>query len=492
MNTGGEINIVEAKAGEKFITLDGLEFETVGGEVVFKNGQDEIIDLPSIKGTANTSVDDSTKNILLLLESIKAEKVRFASMTHAIRTNAAQLMEKNVDPNLAEKVLLKGIQLYQELCDAKVASDIFDEFPGKKEPQVVGTPVSTIDNYLGVSLGEEKIKTILEQLECRVETKDSILLVMPPTFRPDLKIPADIVEEIARIYGYHNLPNKLMDTPIPTSKQTGVDFIIEEKVKRFLANVGLQEVYTYSMISEGLALETDSLENHLKLANPLTDDRVYLRKSLIPSLNEILDQNSFETDLSVFELSNVYLPQTHDQVTTALPKEALKLTIVSTLRYRTVRGIVESLLAQFYVPQMTVNQTGESSGTIMTMNQNLGEVQVLPSNRVAIELDFAVFLKVARTHPTYQPIPKTAILMEDMTFTLTERTPVGKILDEINDVSDQIISVELKDQYQQNYTFSLTYHDPKNNLSTMDIEPIRREVASRLREKYQAELVGEV
>jgi phenylalanyl-tRNA synthetase beta chain len=134
MKSGGVINIVEAEKNEKFTTLDGLDFVTVGGEVVFKNAKNEIIDLPSIKGTANTSIDDNTTNVLLLLESIIAPKVRFASMTHAIRTTAAQLMEKNVDPNLAELVLLRGIELYQQLCKAQIGSQIFDDFPVKTVP----------------------------------------------------------------------------------------------------------------------------------------------------------------------------------------------------------------------------------------------------------------------------------------------------------------------------------------------------------------------
>jgi len=165
MKTGGEINVVEAKKGETFTTLDGETFTTVGGEVVFKNGEGKIIDLPSIKGTANTSIDESTTNILLLLESIMAEKVRFASMTHAIRTTAAQLMEKNVDPNLAEDVLLRGIELYKDLTGAKVASKIFNKFPGKKTLNPVEITLKRINEYLGIDISMEKVVSILEQLE---------------------------------------------------------------------------------------------------------------------------------------------------------------------------------------------------------------------------------------------------------------------------------------------------------------------------------------
>jgi phenylalanyl-tRNA synthetase beta chain len=497
MKTGGEINVVEARKGEKFITLDGNEFETVGGEVVFKNGEGDIIDLPSIKGTANTSIDDTTQNVLLLMESITAQKVRFASMTHAIRTTAAQLMEKNVDPNLAKDVLLYGTQLYQELCEAKIASEIYDDFPGDKKLPPVKINLTTIYDYLGFELSVTKILSILKQLDCEVEIQTNekenaktSLIVQPPTFRPDLEIPADIVEEIARIYGYHNLPSVIMDTRIPTNRQKGVNFTIENQIKHFLSNIGLQEIYTYSMLSEALALETDKLENHLKLQNPLTDDRIYLRKSLIPSLNEILDQNSQITDLTVFEITNVYLPKNNH-----LPEETLRLTIVSNQPYRKVRGYLESLLAQFYISDLDVIQNSDTKGTLQ-INKNgkkieVGKTSLLKNKRVAIEIEFNKLLEILETHPTYVPIPKTAMITEDLTFTLPKKIRVGEIIKLIENISDLVLNVELKDVYKQNYSFFITYHDPKNNLSSQELKPLRKKIVQEL-EKHQAILVGTI
>lgn len=503
MNTGGEIIVTQAEAGETFTTLDGNEFETVGGEVVFKNGEGEIIDLPSIKGTANTSIDDSTQNVLLLLESIEAEKVRFASMTHAIRTTAAQLMEKHVDPHLAKDVLLRGAQLYQELCDARIASEVYDDFPGDRKLDPVTVKLQTIHEYLGVPLTTQEIADILTQLECEVDINEDVLTVQPPTFRPDLTIPADIVEEIARIYGYHRLPSVIMDTEIPTQRQKGVNFSIESRVKRFLSAIGLQEIYSYSMVSEHIALQTDALENHLKLQNPLTDDRVYLRKSLIPSLAEVLDQNTHVQKLTVFEIANVYLLRNND-----LPEETLRLTIVSAdttqpsleTHYRNTIGMLESLLQQFFIDKVQITQTADSQGKVSVENPSsesgeiveLGTVSVLAGNRVAIEIEFAKLLSVVQTHPTYQPVPKTAIVTEDMTFTLPEHTAVGEVIEAIQSVSELITSVELKDIYNQNYSFEITYYDPEKNLSSEDVQPIRKSISQQLNTTFTAQLVGAV
>ncbi len=470
MKTGGEIIVTTAKKGEHFATLDGNEFKTVGGEVVFKNGQGEIIDLPSIKGTANTSIDESTTRVLLLLESIVAQKVRFASMSHAIRTTAAQLMEKNVDPNLIMPTLELGVKLYQELCQAKVASAVYDDFPNQNPTQPIATKLETINNYLGVSLEEDVIVTILEKLGCEVlrKDKDKVIVVTPPTFRPDLEIAADIVEEIARIYGYHRLPSKLMDTAIPLDKPKHTNFEVENRIKHFLVDRGWQEIYSYSLVSEVLAGQSGyPLENHLKLQNPLTEDRVYLRRSLIPSLVEVIEGNPLEKQLAVFELANVYHPDAKQK----LPTEELHLTLVTLRNYREARGVVEALLRQFFIENLEIDEKGQ----LLIEESKIGEVRQ-ESNLIAIDIVIAKLLPLIKKHPTYEPITKTSFIAEDITLTLLESVAVGKVIKTIKNQSPLIEKVELIDQYQQNYTFAIKYHDPSKNLSNTDIEPVREKI----------------
>lgn len=485
MKHGGEIIVAEAKKGEKFVTLDWNEFETLGGEIVFKSKNGEIIDLPSIKGTANTSVDDETKNILLLLESIKAEKVRYASMSHAIRTTAAQLVEKNVDPHLIMPTLKFGIKLYQELCEAKVASQIFDEFPGESAPEKVTVTLDKIRTYLGIDLPADESQKILRSLGCEVEIIDEgkSLAVTPPTFRPDIKIPADVIEEIARIYGYHNLPSVIMSTPIPLEAPTNVNFYLENRIKHFLSAIGWQEIYSYSMVSEEVARRSGyELDQHIKISNPLTDDRIYMRRSLAPSLLEVIEANPLEKELSVFEIANVYEPTSSNQ----LPTETTHLTLVSTRDYRQVRGEVESLLNQFFIPKIEISGSGE----ITSADTKIGTANTLEKS---IIFDFVMedLVSVARTHPTYQPIPKTAFIFHDMTFELGEGIAIGKVITVIEETSPYITKVSLKDQYNDNFTFSIEYHDEGKNLSSSDVEPIRKLLIENVRGQFSAMLVGE-
>lgn len=500
MSLGGVIKIVTAEAGKKFKTLDGVEYTTVGGEIVFENEAGEIIDFPAIKGTANTSIDDSTKRVLLWMESLPAKKVRFGSMSHAIRTVAAQLNEKNVDPTLGEAVLQRGVQLYQELCGATVASEVHDHFPAQPQPASVKVSTAEIEKYLGISLEKSVIVKILQKLECQVREEGAALLVTPPSFRPDIEIPADVIEEVARIYGYHNLPSTLMPTAIPVIRPTTTNFAFEHRCKTFLADLGWQELYTYSMVSEKIAVESGySLEEHLKLQNPLTDDHVYLRRSLVPSLNEILDQNSEKTDLCVFELAHVYQPEPIKEGTTSLPKQELHLTLLSQLPYRETRGVCESLLEQFFTKNIKIekysNDQEKNVVAKITATHNnevveLGTVQLLPKNRVAFDFVVSQVLKVIKTHPNYKPLPKAESVSEDLTFVLREHTEVGGVMETIQSLSPYISDVQLVSQYQQNYSFSIKYLHPDHSLSSTEVEPIRKSIVDTVKENHQGQLVG--
>lgn len=526
MELGGEIHVTTAKTGETFVTLDDEEYQAVGGEVVFRNQEGVIIDLPAVKGTKNTAVTDQTKHVLLWAESIVPEKVRLASMSHAIRTIAAQLAEKNVDPHLIEPTLKRGVELYQELCQAQVASQVYDDFKDSKSPQAVELDLAVITNYLGIEVSADQVANILEKLDCQVELVQNSkhnseqatqLKITPPTFRPDLKIPADIVEEVARIYGYHNLPSRLMDTAIPTEKQKDVNFDVEQKAKDFLAHLGWQEVYTYSLVSESIAKQSGyKLENQLKLQNPLTDDRVYLRRSLLPSLEEVVSQNPQEDSLSVFEVANVYRPQKND-----LPIEETQLGLLTVRSdWRWFMGMIEALLRQFFVYEVSVDEDKtrapgfSHSATISAKPTNLaddgneknksgdndkhnnkvqlGTVGMTNTNHLAGWLRFIDLIKIARSNPVYQPIPKTTPIIEDLTFKLPTETKVGHLIKAVNNLSDLIDQVELKDVYGLNHTLTIFYLDRQENLTTSDIAPLRQKIAQTLEKDFGAELIGQI
>jgi len=507
MDLGGVINVVEAKAGQPFVTLDQIKRETVGGEIIFTNEVGTIIDFPAIIGTANSSVDNNTKRVLLWLEDLDPQKVRTASMAHSIRTVAAQLNEKELDPYLAKETLTKAISLFQEIAGAKIASKIFDDFNKPHAPKPIKLKYQTCSKYLGIELEVYQIKAILTDLGCQVKlsskTKNPTEIeftVTPPTFRPDLQIPVDLIEEIARIYGYHNIPNKLMSGQLPTNPPQDNDFEMENNLKTFLANIGWQELYSISLVSQELAKQSGFLlDNHLQLNNPLLTENQYLRRSLIPSLREAVAQNPQESQLSFFEIAAVYHPQKGD-----LPQEKMMLGMISTKSYRKTRGDFETLLTKLFIDQVLIeedeikkeknNNKYLQVGKIFAGNNTtlLGQIAIFSNQQIAIEIELDSLLKLAKKHPTYQSIANTSIIIEDLTFNLPLTTQVGEVIKCLEAVDSIVVEVLLKDHYQQNFTFQISYQDPLQNLSNELIAPIRKKIVEEVENKTDAKLVGKV
>lgn len=497
MSLGGEIHVVEADPGMPFVTLDGAEYVTKGGEVVFVNEQGEIIDLPGIMGTLNTAVDGSTKRVLLWVESIPADKIRFASMTHGIRTPAAQLNERELNHELGREVLLQAAAWYQKLAGARVASMVYDEVAQPSARQPIVLPATEIERYLGLSLPATQVESILTQLECQVEptidpeTEEvTAWTVTPPHFRTDLEIPVDLIEEVARIYGYHNLPSRILSTQIPTEYPTDTNFAAEEVVAHTLAALGYQEQITYSLVSRELGGE-----QAIGLKNSLTSDKEVLRVSLLASHLDVMRTQWNSTLLrGTFELANVYPSQPND-----LPDEHLVLAITDR-DIRGLRGTLEILWNRLFIESKDVKIHQEnhkkheyiasnfkSSAIITHNNRVLGTIGWLSDELCGVELEWREILAIAKRWPKYQALPKTAVLKEDWTIELSANTPVGEVAQLIQSVDPRIQSVILIAQYQNRATFRVEMLDRKTQISQKEASEVRMKVSNTLY-KIQAKM----
>lgn len=494
--TEKKIVVRPAKKGEKLITLDDKTHVLKGGEVVFDDGTGIIIDLPGIMGTKNTVVTDKTKNILLWIESVDAVKIRSASMGLAIRSQAAILNEKHVDPYLADQALNKAIHLYESLTNAKVTSKIIDIFPNKPKEKIVKLPKQKLFDYLGIEIGNKKVERILTNLGFEnISFDGQSYSITVPSFRTkDITIYQDIIEEIARIYGYHKLPSVVMDTPIPDHPPKE-DFNFEYKIKTLLSGWGANEIYTYSMVSERLTEQsTFETNKHLKIKNPLTDDLVYMRRSLIPSLIQVIRENQQE-NITIFEMQNVYHPNKASQ----LPTEELQLVIATNQDYRHLKGIVDLLLDKLHIDNPTfqpkpINSEPldpQSSGEIKTNKTKIGVIGKVKNQSIFIaKFIMPILQEKSSPHPKYIPIINTPPIIEDLTFTLKSKTVIGHLMKDIEKVSPLIRSIDLKDVYQQNFTFTISYRHKSKPLSDKEVAPIRKKIVQSLYKNHSAQLVG--
>jgi len=483
MALGGKIIVKQAEKGKKFVTLDGEEHETVGGEVVFENDKGEIIDLPAIKGTANTAISPETTRVLFWLENMDAPTVRRASMSHAIRTVAAILNEKNVDPFLTDEVLALGTQILQLEAGAKIASSVYtyenERLRQTREP--IGFDVSRLYRYLGVEIAPARIEKILTDLGFQVDkTEELYWRVTAPSFRAhDVTIQEDLIEEVARIYGYHLLPSRTDFRVVEISRQEQFDFALENRLKHLLVDKGLSEVYTYSTVSRE---QIGDEKKYLRLENPLTEDKVYLRQSLIPSLEAVWQENrdSNNSTAGIFELANVYFPgATADKVV-----EKLRLGLLSPAPYRQVR-----LWLQLIAKAANIEINVDKSGKIYVGDRELGQVRQTDQKLIAAEIDMSTLVAASGPVQISGKLRTGAIVREDLTFAFDQTPAVGEAMTKIKQVSDLVVAVSLGEIYQDHYTFHFQYQKEAGSLSAEEVKPLRQAIVAAV-SKCGGELVG--
>ncbi|MFI5265581.1 MAG: phenylalanine--tRNA ligase subunit beta, partial [Candidatus Levyibacteriota bacterium] len=406
--------IREAKSGEKIVTLDKKEYTLSGGEIVADNGENEIIDLLGIMGTENSAVSEGTRNVLLFVDNNNKHKIRKASMELGIRTDAAILNEKGIDPELSMVALLRGIELLQEIAGGKIESTILDIYPKKIETKEISVSFEKINSVIGVPIPAEKVVDILQGLNFTVKKTKEGVTVTPPSARfEDIQIPEDIIEEVARMYGYHKLSGILPPTDTVTPLNLAASpFYWEQRAHNALKYWGFTEVYTYSLVSEDM-LEVPTA-SAVKIANPLGTDMAYMRTTLIPSLLDTVRTNkSFET-VKIFELANVYYKKAD-----ALPEEisflsgAVKKDQIS---FFEIKGVIEGLFADLGITKYEFKKTegGGAGADIFVWGKKVGEIEILERSLIDFEINFTDLLKYVSMKKTYNPVPKFPAAVEDL------------------------------------------------------------------------------
>lgn len=497
--------IRESKKGEEIETLDGKKHILQGGDIVADDGKGRIVDLLGIMGLENSVVTDQTKRILFFIDNNDPVKMRKTSISLGIRSEAAQLNEKGIDPELALDALSYGIHLYEKFADGKIISEIIDIYPKKPQPKIITVAEKTLEKVIGVHISEKKIVEILTALNLNprvtlgrnevspkadeVTTPESedpdkaqarmtkMIKCTVPTYRRDLTIPEDLIEEIARIYGYHNLPSVLPPLVSEEPLQVSHDpFFWETRLKHMLKYWGFTEVYTYSMVSEEL-LE-GPLNEAVILKNPLDADHVYMRRTLVPSLLQVIHENKAYDIVNIFEIANVYEKNGED-----LPKE-----------HRILAGIVKRTSVSFYDVKGIVEQLGNDLGIMFSFKvakesvgadvhiekEKIGTIEELDDEIVDFELSFEKIAAHATLKKKFIPLAKYPPIVEDLTVEISEEISTGEIIEIIKKQSPLIRRVTLLDKYKNRRTFHIIYQSDEKSLTTEDIAEIRKKITASL------------
>ena len=490
-----------AKKNEPIITFDGKKYLLNEEDVIIDDGTNRVIDLPGIMGTENSVVTKDTRRIFFFIESNNPVLIRKTSMRYAIRTMAATINEKHPDPELVKTALLRGIELFQEITEGRVASEIIDIYPQRTNPKKVTVSAGFINERLGIKLKTDEIVSILKSLSFEIKVLLDKLIVTPPTFRQfDITIPEDIVEEVARIYGYHNLPSHLMEGQIPVFYDSNTHLDLEEKIVIALKYWGYTEVYHYSFISEDLIKKTGlQASSHLKVANPLTSEIEFMRNSLFPSmLNTIVQNQDKKDNLKLFELAKVYLPRKSD-----LPKESSMVIIVNQTDFYDLKGLIESLLSELGLStyqkvtntlnllhtNISLEYRAENSSFawIGRLNPQLSSRFDIKGNVFVAYLDLEEVANRIKKSIKYRPVPLYPPVIEDMTFITPKEVIIGPIIEEVAKIP-LVENVKLIDRFKNQITLKIIYQDRTKNLESSEVKTIREKIIDSVKIKFNAVL----
>ena len=521
-----EILVRRAQDGEKIVTLDDQERTLTSEHLVITNGIEPVA-LAGVMGGANSEVQSDTKTVLLESALFNGGRIRTASKDHGLRSEASARYEKGVDPNRVPAAAERAAQLISLYAGGEVMEGNVEVRNASFEPKTVRTTVEKVNRVLGMDISAEEMKSILERLQFEVVLDNSTLAVKVPTRRGDITIEEDLVEEIARLYGYDNIPTTLPVGQAIPGKLTEYQEK-RRKVRRYLEGTGLYQAITYSLSSEEkaakFALETSELT---RLALPMSEERSVLRLSLLPHLLDALRYNLARQidQVALYEIGSVFLSQGKD--VQPLEKERLSGAITGLwhshswqaekkpVDFYVAKGILDGLVdllgltsqieykqakregmhpgrtAELYLGEKLVGFVGQVHPTVQK-ELDLTETYVF-------ELSLVDLLTTNVEEIRYESIPRYPSITRDIALVVKKDVVAGDIEKVITESGGKMLKeVAVFDLYEgdrleegkKSVAFSLRYFDPERTLTDEDVTKTHQKVLDAVEEKIGATLRG--
>lgn len=512
-----KMNVKMAEEGEKFTTLDGVE-RTLTSDMLVIGNQDKTLDLAGIMGGENSEIKDTTTSIFIEGASFAKENIRATSKKLGLRTEASSRFEKGIDINLTEAAVNRACQLIEELGCGTVLNGMLDYYPQKEEVQKVTVNPVRINKLLGVNVPMDQFINILESLEFKCNLVSSEVLELEvPTFRLDITEDADILEEIARIYGYDNIPAANLEgnstAGVKTDKQKFID-----NVKANSIACGLNEILTYSFVSpRGVdkinLCADDEKRNFVKIMNPLGEETSVMRTTLIPNMLDVISTNISHKveEVSAFECGNTFTPQE------GLPVESKKYCVGmygKEVDFFVLKGVVESVLNNvglkgYEIEPETTNLTFHPGrcakivynniyiGTFGELHPDVIENYNLGQRVYVAEIDIDTVFENITLTKSYNPLPKYPSTSRDIALIVKDEVFVKQIEDIIKSNGEDLVeSYKLFDVYKgaqiekghKSIAYSITYRSKDKTLTDEDVAKVHEKILSELSEKLNANL----
>ncbi len=527
---GKKIVARRAMAGEKLLTLDGVEREFDAEMLLICDGGGPV-GIAGVMGGGNSEVSQGTKTVLLEVANFRAGSIRRTSTLLKLRTEASLRFEKGIGPEMAEYAQRRALHLFERLTGGSVAAGLVDVYPGRQPRPTIIVEAERIARVLGIEVPVDDVRRILTDLGfvCHFVPPGKYS-VQPPDWRPDVEIPDDVIEDIGRIHGYDKLPATMLRGTLPDPEPNPL-MDLRERVRDLAAATGFQEIITYTLTDKArldrmVPPGDPRRRDPLAVVNPVAAQHTYLRTSVRPSLLETFATNRrhAETGLRLFEIGFEYLPAEAD-----LPHERPVLCAVlggpretrwgrpgaEHLDFFDAKGAVEAIFDHLgvrvtFAPRREFGLLEGHTAEVRAGKDVLGILgQVHPGTASAFDIDEPVFLvelwleDVVRhlpERPEYAAPSKFPEVRQDLALVVDDGTPAGRVLELVRSHRSGGVRIraDVFDEYRgagipegkKSLALRLRFQADDRTLTDSDVAKIQQGLLVRLGKEMGASLRG--
>jgi phenylalanyl-tRNA synthetase beta chain len=515
-----KIIVRSARPGEDITSLDGQK-RSLNPDMLVIADAHRAVAVAGVMGGLDTEVTEGTTDILLEAANFAYASLRNTAATLKMRTEASMRFERGLSPELVPPNIKRATQLIQQVAGGRVARGVIDVYPGRTDAGPIVLELSEIPRLLGMEIDRAEVLRVLKALgfECREDSPER-LLVNPPYWRSDVRLPADVVEEVARIVGYDLLPTTVLSGRLP-HRQPDIKLRLKERVRDILSASGLHEAITYPLVSADW-LEATRSPLGLRLANPVSREQEYLRTSLRPGLLAALATNQkFGAEaVRLFEVGRAYLPREGD-----LPLERETAVAVLwggdgdvlwTVRqagadFYEAKGLAATLLDRLgtggadFVPsqepflhpswQAAVTAGGRTVGVIGQVHPDAADVLEVDGPAVFVEIDLDAVVAQSGRPISYRHLPRFPAAIRDLALIVAEEVSARQITNILRS-SPLVTEVTLFDLYRgrpiptghKSLAFRLRFQSPQRTLTDTEVDRAQQQLVERLGKELGAVL----
>lgn len=508
---GNEIIVKRAKDGDKFVTLDGQERQ-LDSDVLMINDGEKPVAIAGIMGGENSMITDNVKTVLFESACFDGTNIRLSSKRIGLSTDSSFKFTKGLDPNNAIDAINRACQLVEEMGCGDVVGGVVDVYPNPVKEKILPFEPDRYNSLLGTDISKDEMLKIFEKLELKYNEADNTLTI--PTFRQDLSCMADLAEEVARFYGYDNIPVSLPKGEATVGKKPfnqRVDDVAREICERNGFSGGMTYSFESPKVFDKLLFPADAKERQaIVISNPLGEDFSIMRTV---SLNGMLtslatNYNRRNKAARLYELGNIYIPKALPL--TELPEEKMRLTLgmYGEGDFFDLKGVVEELLEKLGVNgaecepcndicflhpgrQARIMKGKLDLGFLGQVHPEVGDNYNIKTDAYVAVLNMEVLTMISTFDRKYEGIAKFPASTRDLSMVMDKSLFVGQIEHVIAKNAGKILeSCELFDVYEgeqvgegkKSVAFSLIFRAKDRNLESAEVDKAVEKVLSALKD----------